>query len=228
MESPTGIVEPRQAADAAVPDLVKFLAAYSYLLEACKDAKEEGLEPRQRLLGYSHLREAGAGADTLQWMQFQGHVEHFERDEGGWGPRQSAVPDARSVYALTPLGEAFAEILLCLLLMPETEDEFDWAWGMLQVGRLAPRYDAEHRLLSWGRHALKSYRQPSGNQETILLAAEELAWPDWFDDPLPRARSGNPKVRLHDAIKLLNRHQCEHLVQFKGDGTGRRVGWELR
>jgi hypothetical protein len=228
MESPARIVEPRQAAAATVPELVRFFAAYAYLLEACKDAKEEGVEPRERPLGYPPLWAAGAGADTLQWMQFQGHVEHFEKGERGWGPRQSAVPDSRSGFALTPLGEAFAEILLCLLLLPETEDEFDWAWGMLQVGRLTPRYDAEQRLLSWGRLSLKSYRQPAGSQETILQAAEEMAWPTWFDDPLPRARTGNPKVRLHDAIKLLNRHQNQRLVHFKGDGTGRRVGWELR
>jgi hypothetical protein len=33
-------------------------------------------------------------------------------------------------------------------------------------------------------------------------------------------------VRLHDAIKDLNRRQRRSLVRFKGDGTDSRVGWE--
>jgi hypothetical protein len=228
MDSPTSLVEPRDRAEPTVPELVRFLAAYSYLLDACKDAKELGREPREWPLDYPRLRECGSGADTLQWMLFQGHVDHLERREAGWAVRPSAVADWRSAFALTPRGEAFGEVLLCLLLLPESEGEFDWAWGMLQVGLLTPRYDAEERLLSWGQHALKSYRQPSGNQETILLAAEEMGWPRVFDDPLPRPRAGNPKVRLHDAIKKLNRNQETPLVHFKGDGTGTRVGWELR
>jgi hypothetical protein len=161
-------------------------------------------------------------------MLFQGHVDHLDRGAAGWAPRPSAVADRRSAFAMTPRGEAFGEVLLCTLLLPLDDDEFDRALGLLRVGELTPRYDAEERLLSWGRHALKNYRQPSGNQEAILLAAEELAWARWFDDPLPRARAGNPKARLHDAIKNLNRHQTLPLVRFKGDGTGTRVGWELQ
>jgi hypothetical protein len=38
----------------------------------------------------------------------------------------------------------------------------------------------------------------------------------------------SPKVRLHDTIKALNRHQAPYLVHFKGDGTGTRIAWEYR
>ena len=74
----------------------------------------------------------------------------------------------------------------------------------------------------------KTFRQPSGNQEIVLSTAEELLWPSWFDDPLPRRAGLSSKVRLHVTIKALNRYQKPHLVQFKGDGTGTRVGWEYR
>jgi hypothetical protein len=222
------LLEPREPIGPTVPELLCFLTAYAYLLEACKDAKEQGREPPEMPLDYPRLGEVGAGADALQWMLFQGHVDHLEVGAEGWVPRPSAVADRRSAFALTPRGEAFAEALLCLMLLPLDNDEFDWACAQPRVGVLTPRYDAERRLLSWGRQALKSYRQPSGNQETILLAAEELAWAPWFDDPLPRVRRGNPKSRLHDAIKNLNRHQRVHVVHFKGDGTGTKVGWELQ
>jgi hypothetical protein len=62
----------------------------------------------------------------------------------------------------------------------------------------------------------------------VLCSAEELGWPLWFDDPLPRQGGGRAKVRCHDTIKDLNRRQTPHLIHFKGDGTGMRIGWEYR
>jgi YD repeat-containing protein len=87
---------------------------------------------------------------------------------------------------------------------------------------------SEGRVFLWGSHVLKCFRQPSGNQELVLRAAEELGWPTWFDDPLPRAPRVNAKARLHDTIKALNRNQDRPLIHFRGDGTGTRVGWQFR
>jgi hypothetical protein len=75
---------------------------------------------------------------------------------------------------------------------------------------------------------VKRFRQPAGNQELLLIAAEELGWQAWFDDPLPRAPGQNPKVRLHNSINALNRNQKSRMIHFKGDGSARRVGWEYR
>jgi hypothetical protein len=79
-----------------------------------------------------------------------------------------------------------------------------------------------------GGHLLKCFRQPAGNQETVLATAEELQWLAWFDDPLPRTAGINPKQRVHDTINALNRNQTPYLVHFKGDGSGARFGWEMR
>jgi hypothetical protein len=122
----------------------------------------------------------------------------------------------------------FGELLVAGILAPADDERFEEAWQMLRVGRLTPRYDGDAHSLAWGWHVLKSYRQPSANQEIILAAAEELGWAAWFDDPLPGRGKGIPKVRLHDTIKNLNRRQSPHLVRFKGNGTGECVGWELR
>jgi hypothetical protein len=96
------------------------------------------------------------------------------------------------------------------------------------LGRLVPRYERADRLFCWGQQVLKHFLQPAANQETVLLAAEEQQWPGWFDDPLPPAPRKNPKKRLHDTLQDLNRRQRAQLIHFKGDGTGRRVGWEYR
>lgn len=48
-----------------------------------------------------------------------------------------------------------------------------------------------------------------------------------IDDPLPPVFDIEPKRRLHDTIKSLNRHQKNRLIRFKGDGTGQGIRWEL-
>jgi hypothetical protein len=102
------------------------------------------------------------------------------------------------------------------------------ARDLLLLGRFVPHYQPEDRLFTWGHQVLKQFRQPSHNQELILRTGEELRWPAWFDDPMPKRRGKDPKVQVHDTIKDLNRRQTLHLVHFKGDGTGRRIGWEYR
>jgi hypothetical protein len=94
--------------------------------------------------------------------------------------------------------------------------------------RCLPHWDGEKRLLLWQERIVKCFRVPAANQELILAALEEEGWPDSIDDPLPVAHAINPKIRLHDTIKGLNRNQTHGLLRFVGDGTGRRVGWRLR
>ena len=93
---------------------------------------------------------------------------------------------------------------------------------------LKPHWEAEARKLWVGGQLVKRFRMRAANQEMILAAFQEQGWPSWTDDPLPHAPGIDPKVRLHDTIKALNRHQKPYLIHFKGDGTGTRVGWELR
>jgi hypothetical protein len=233
MDSPAIVVHPRQFVTATKEQLLGFLIGYAHLLTACCEARGQNGSSRRVVVECQRLLHIGISGDVLQWMLYQSHVDLFEEDrEGGeqpdWTIRRSAVVGARSALALTPLRELFAELLIGALLVPRDSEELEWGLGLLQVGALTPSYDKDNRVFAWGRHALKSYSQPAGNQETVLLAAEELGWASWFDDPLPRGRGGNPKVRLHDTIKNLKRHQSPYLVRFLGDGTGTRVGWELR
>jgi hypothetical protein len=166
-------------------------------------------------------------------MMFHGHVAHLppSLDAHANNSRPCPVSSVRfargSRFALTDAGGAFASRLLDGKsgtigegLLGEMSDELR--------GQLVPRYDREHRQLCWGSHTLKRFRQPAYNQELILTAAEELGWPAWFDDPLPRRTGKSPKALLHDTLKDLNRRQTPYLIHFLGDGTGTRIGWEYR
>ena len=81
--------------------------------------------------------------------------------------------------------------------------------------------------LRLGETLVKKFKWRAANQEAILCAFEEEGWPPHIDDPLPPILDKDPKRRLSDAIKCLNRKQLNTLVRFSGDGTGEGVYWEL-
>src|SRR5262249_28745339 len=201
-------------------------------LLACWKARAQHLDPRQHAVNLRHFREQGVREPILLWMLFQAHVEHLQPGIAPQGdlphPVQSLCLREGSFFSLTERGESFANSLLADATLPSEQDGFEAAWNALLLGETTPRYDRWERLFTWGLHVLKHFRQPSVNQEIILCTAEELHWPAWFDDPLPRTVRRAPKTRLHDTIKDLNRRQTTYLVHFKGDGTGLRVGWEYR
>jgi hypothetical protein len=133
----------------------------------------------------------------------------------------------QSCFALTERGAAFADAFLADALLPQFDGAFQSAWNRLALGLLVPTFQRDDRIFAWGEHIIKQFRQPALNQELVLISAEELQWPEWFDDPLPRRNGSNPKVILHDTIKDLNRRQAESLIHFRGDSTGRRIGWQF-
>jgi hypothetical protein len=92
----------------------------------------------------------------------------------------------------------------------------------------APCWDGRLHELRLGQALVKVFRLPSPNQEAVLLAFQEEGWPPRIDDPLPPQGDMEPKRRLHDTIKSLNRRQKKRLIRFMGDGTGEGIRWELR
>jgi len=219
---------------ATAEEFLAFVIAYSNLLLALWEARDCQLPRRTTAVPLSRFRDMGVPDRVLIWMLYQAHVEHFQQDASNHhgSPERGAAAGvlftSTSSFALTELGEAFGAYFLDNTLVPEREAALQAAWNKLLLGELVPCYDKDNRVFSWGRNVLKCFRQPSVNQELVLRAAEELGWAVWFDDPLPGQRGKSAKVRLHDTIKDLNRRQVPHLIHFKGDGTGTRVGWEYR
>lgn len=89
-----------------------------------------------------------------------------------------------------------------------------------------PHWDADRQELTYLGRLVKRYRLPSPNQTAILSAFAEEGWPARIDDPLSPHGDQDPKRRLHDTIRNLNRAQSFSLLRFVGDGSGQGVLWE--
>lgn len=88
-----------------------------------------------------------------------------------------------------------------------------------------PEWDNDQRILKFDDVVVKRFRWPAANQELIVKAFEEQGWPKCIEDPLPRSETVNPKTRLHDTIKCLNRNQINGVIRFHGNGDGTGVIW---
>lgn len=90
-----------------------------------------------------------------------------------------------------------------------------------------PQWDGQRHELLLAGVVIKRYRWPALNQEAILAAFEEEGWAARIDDPLTPLGDTDPKRRLADTIKCLNRNQRRARIRFRGDGTGEGVIWGL-
>jgi hypothetical protein len=89
-----------------------------------------------------------------------------------------------------------------------------------------PQWDKQRRELTINGQVIKRYRLPASNQIAVLMAFEEEGWPSRVFDPLQPDGDHDPKRRLHETIKALNRHHRVKIIQFHGDGTGEGILWE--
>ena len=80
-------------------------------------------------------------------------------------------------------------------------------------------------VLYFAGRIVKRFPRAARNQEIVLCAFEEEGWPYRIDDPLPPSGNVDPKRRLHDTIKWLNRDHEAQVLAFMGDGTGEGVRW---
>jgi hypothetical protein len=227
------LAQPLNARCVEVWELMTFILLYVRLLANRWAVLDEGDCVSDQLLARRSVHPHGIADDFFLWMLYQAHVELYLPCSGRgqaaneYRPSQSVRLTDDVAFFLTEAGEIFAGEFLGHVFDPEDQQPCDVAWAWIQLGAWMPRYDWDNRVFTWGRQVIKQFRQPAERQEVVLLTAEELGWPLWFDDPLPRVRGRNPKKRLHDTIQDLNRRQQRAIVQFKGDGTGTRVGWEL-
>jgi hypothetical protein len=90
-----------------------------------------------------------------------------------------------------------------------------------------PCWDRKRRELRIGGIVVKRFKWPAENQEQVLDAFEEEGWPPRIDDPLLPHPKIDPKRRLHDTLKCLNRKQLNGYDKFRGDGTGKGVLLEI-
>lgn len=89
-----------------------------------------------------------------------------------------------------------------------------------------PIWDAENRVLRLSDQTVKKFRRPAPIQEAILAAFQEENWPTRIDDPIPPCCNQDRKQCLRGAIRSLNQHQEDGLIQFFSDGEGGGICWQ--
>jgi hypothetical protein len=202
------------------------------LRQAWEYAEHWQRDPWDFAVEIKRLREWGLTYSDLRWLLCQGLAQHATEytrpaDTGrSFHPGKSLAFTDKTCFVLTAMGLGAARQLA----------QDGWGSGQLRAdgGRqpvvataapVVPQWDRERRELRWAHQLVKRYRLPAPNQETILAALQEEGWPPRMDDPLPRKLGQDPKARLHDTIKNLNRHHVHRLLVFARDGTGEGVQW---
>jgi hypothetical protein len=211
-----------------------FRPACKELLKALEYARGEQRDVWDFAVEIRTLREAGLTDADFRWLACLGHVEHAcEVTHVGDDRRQFKQTGKlsfarRECFVLTDSGAAFARSQLnahaaLSPARPSAANE-----GQSRKGEVKrPIWDSQRRELRLDDTIVKQFKWPAVNQEIILAVFQEVGWLPHIDDPLPPQAEQDPKRRLHDTIKCLNRNQKRRLIRFSGDGTGEGVLWTL-
>lgn len=206
--------------------------ALRLLSEAWLAACSEGEDVWQLAVEIDELRALDLSNTDLRCLIRWGYLEHAqERTTAGASQRlfqsvHSLMLPKRSCFVITAKGrEAASEYG-----SNENEGAAKAAGEPTAVPcslAKVPYWDGQARQLRWQGYLIKEFRRPAVNQERVLTALEEEGWPKQIDDPLPPTPGIDPKARLHDTIKSLNRHRLSRFVCFRGDGRGMGIGWMI-
>jgi len=211
-------------------------------------AAETGRDPWEFAVTIAELLREGVSESDLRWLACRGQIE-YATEVASTGPerryehRVSLRFSKRTAFIVTEAGFELQRKTRNNLdhrngasitranstngaigpaVRPTTQD----GSGELN-GNDRPKWDQDRRELRCSGRLIKVFKLPSPMQERILIAFEEEHWPPRIDDPLPVHPDLDPKRRLHDTIKSLNRNQKTNLIRFMGDGTGEGIRWEL-
>lgn len=210
--------------------------AFEVLLEASEYAQQTSGECWEFAVEIQQLRSLGLSRNDLRWLVRRELVEHARevtvQDDNGrtFRPTGDLTFAKTTCFVLTSRGIVEARSvcredagnessLKPSMIVPENPQAVPQPH--------LPNWDAEIRQLCINGKTVKRYKWHAINQETILAAFQEEEWPLRIDDPLPPQPQQDPKRRLSDTIKCLNRKQANNLIHFRGDGTGEGVTWEL-
>jgi hypothetical protein len=220
--------------------LARLADAHRYAQDARRDVWDFAVE-------IGTLYDLGLTPSDVRWLACKGYVEHAREvtqpgeDGRAFRPANNLKFSKRTCCVLTKGGLSFLEGMGIDVTSrssldggvdsPSAGRSGHSANGQTD-GRLArpnrkPVWDAVRKELRIAGLLVKRFRWRAPNQETLLAVFEEENWPHRIDDPLPRMPEQDPRRRLHDTIKCLNRNQENRLIRFHGDGTGEGVVWEF-
>jgi hypothetical protein len=220
--------------------LVQLFEAYRYAQDVHRDVWDFAIE-------IARLSALGLTPSDLRWLVCKGYVEHAREvtqpgeDGRAFRPGGNLTFCRRSCFVLTERGLGYVAGGGLRAFSRDPKDgsgNFPSARagdigpngqndGRSVLGNHKPVWDGEHKELRVAQWIVKRFRWRAPNQELLLAVFEEEGWPHRIDDPLPRVPEQDPRRRLHDTIKCLNRNQENRLIRFHGDGSGEGVLWEL-
>ena len=222
----------------------KFQTAVASLLAAYRYAEDTNCSPWDFAVEVSRLRDLGLSNSELRWLVQKGFVEHAREitvpgeDGRQFQPTGNLTFTKRTCFVLTEAGVAHANLshgqlaFFCKAVRDSAGCgvQATPAGPLVANGRTPrpgkPHWDVDTRELRIAGKLVKRFKWPAVNQETVLAVFQEEDWPHHIDDPLPPQPEQDPKGRLSDTIKCLNRKQQHALIHFRGDGTGEGVIWE--
>lgn len=181
------------------------------------------------------LRSLGANRTDFRFLMSQGFVRHGIEVKARSPRRHFRESDEMvfrqtSAFVLTEAGHDFASDFVskdsCEHRLSDDLPENVCNCRARTKVSVIPVWDVDRHELTIGGELVKRFKWRATNQELILATFQEECWSARIDDPLPPRPNQDPKRRLHDTIKCLNRKQVNKLVKFHGDGTGKGVLWE--
>ena len=201
--------------------LQKLLRAWQFSIDCDRSKWDFAVE-------LADLDALGVSHDELRWLIGKNLVEHAQEIDSVQGIGRSFESpggftfSGKSCFVIT----ATARQLVESTEFPVREQVVAPP-SSTAAAPVAPVWDDQRHELRLGKVLVKRFKWRAANQEAILSAFEEDGWPPRIDDPLPPVPDTDPKRRLSDTIKCLNRKQQNSLVRFSGDGTGEGVLWDL-
>ena len=222
---------PKMRSDVRVSDKLK--AALAALLEAFDYAEDTGSDCWDFAVAIRRLRELGLSETDLRWLVKRRFVEHarevtVQGDDGRqFRPTGNLTFTRRTCFVLTEIGVLRARSIADCRRPTSNVVQIDASENGRIVMDPTVDWHADARKLCVNGQIVKRFKWPAANQEAVLNAFQEEGWPERIDDPLPPQPEQDPKRRLADTIKCLNRKQVNQLIHFHGDGTGEGIFWEL-
>jgi hypothetical protein len=187
--------------------------------------------PERQGVSVARLRAAGTTDLELSQLVALGFASLIR--QGNLLPRGAVLPGSLSFPAdaavvLTEAGAAWFRQVILTSTMPLPLHSVCPADPTQRGERdRVPHWDKDLRELRHAGLLAKDYRQPARCQELILDVFEEEGWGAEILDPLSGGPDVDPRERLHDTVKNLNRHQKQARIHFRVTGMGTKVRWEI-
>lgn len=201
--------------------VIRLQPVFALLQESSELARRCHTNLWQCSVAIGQLYSLGATDRDLQQLVASGLTQHGRETTGADSTDERTFASAdngfgpKSCFVLAPAG---------VEVMKDTGIEKRRVNGLID---LRPIWNTCNNELRIAGQLVKRFKWRAPNQERLIMAFEEQGWPTRIADPLEKDEMVDPKRRLHDTIKCLNRRHVRDLMRFHGDGTGQGVEWRV-